>query len=574
MKIKSIKIDEIELSNFMTFDNYKMSNLSDYNIIFICGKNAYGKSTLTSESIFFTFFNKSLRYDKFIDLLSWGYDINNIKNDTFSKIKLSILDEKNDKHILSLQRNIINNSSIDRCVFDVSENDTGIFDGLYTAKNITSFNNELKELLDIDESIFTLLFLKSPFSQVIFDSNSELLSKITKSQYINELRNDFIKISNDIKLNINNIKSTITKQKDLIESIKSQLDKIIKEEDYNNNKTKLEKLIQEIVKYENEIKKFNNILFSENKKQKVYNAKREEINIFINKINTKIEQLQIEKEKLLNLIKVGNCPTCKQKISNNLYTNEIDKIDNVINELTEKRDENKERLGNANNVINELNSLIDNYINKKDEYNDKLRNVSNIKYSIEQIIKNYDENKKVNDNILINIKRTILDLEDELSILETDFKVISSISKVLLAKNSEYINIFYNNKIANFTLIFKSILVKLTSNKFYDVKIMLNNKPILNDNIQYKSLSTSEKKIVDISFVISYIIYLSLNLKFKVFILDEFFDNYDKENIIHIYNTIYDIAKKYDLQLIITSNKSDYLFDEIEKEQYIKVIDL
>ena len=67
---------------------------------------------------------------------------------------------------------------------------------------------------------------------------------------------------------------------------------------------------------------------------------------------------------------------------------------------------------------------------------------------------------------------------------------------------------------------------------------------------------------------------LSSNLKFKTFILDEFFDNYDKDNIIHIYNTIYNIAEEYGLQLFITTNKSDYLFDEIDRKSDIKILEL
>ena len=108
MKIQAIKIDDIELSNFMTFDKYKISDLSKYNLIFICGKNANGKSTLTSECINFTLFNSSLRYNKIIDLLKWGYDIKKYNNDTYSKIKFKIYDELNNSNELVITRNIVN----------------------------------------------------------------------------------------------------------------------------------------------------------------------------------------------------------------------------------------------------------------------------------------------------------------------------------------------------------------------------------------------------------------------------------------------------------------------------------
>ena len=569
MTIKSIKIDEIDLYNFMTFSKFNINNLSQYKIIFICGHNAQGKSTITSESIYFTFFNKPLRYGKIEELINWNYDYEK-KEKAYAKLSLSVIDNNNEKSFLTIKRNIVGS----RYEFEVSDNDNNLYDELYVAKNITNFNNSLKDILDINESIFSILYLKSPFSQVIFDSNSELLSKITKSEYINELRNDFKNIENNLRINVKNLRDSIEKQNELSESIKNQLNEILNEDDYKDNLKKIEKISLEISKIE---KMLNDMISKYNVDKSKYDDlinKKNKLQLLINKTNFYIDQLKKEKEEMLNLVNQGKCFTCKQHIEKDLYNIEIHNIDHKIEKYSDILNTSYDNFNKLNIFINNLNKKIISDQSNKEMMNDKIRSLSNFRATLKESISNHDKNKKNNHDILVKIRRTIIDLNDELSQIDSDYKIISSISKLLLAKNSEYINEFYNKKIYNFNIIFKSILSKLTNNKFYDVKILLNNKPILNENIQYKALSTSEKKFIDISFVIAYIIYLSSNLKFKTFILDEFFDNYDKDNIIHIYNTIYNIAEEYGLQLFITTNKSDYLFDEIDRKSDIKILEL
>jgi DNA repair exonuclease SbcCD ATPase subunit len=569
MSIKSIKIDEIDLYNFMTFDKFNINKLSQYKIIFICGHNAQGKSTITSEAPYFTFFNKPLRYGKIEELINWNYD-HKKEEEAYAKLSLSVLNDNNEESFLTVKRNIVGS----RYEFEVSDNDHNLYDELYIAKNIPSFNNSLKKILDINESVFSILYLKSPFSQVIFDSNSELLSKITKSEYINELRKDFKSIESDLRINIKNLRASIEKQNELSESIKNQLNEILNEDDYKDNLKKIEKISLEISKVE---KMLNDMVSKYNVDKTKYDNfinKKNQLQLLINKTNFYIDQLKKEKEEMLNLVKQGKCFTCKQDIEKDLYNIEIHNIDNKIKKYSDILNKSYDNFNKLNIIIDDINKKIISNQSNKEMLNDKIRSLSNLRATLKESIKNHDKNKKNNHDILVKIRRTIIDLNDELSQIDSDYKIISSISKLLLAKNSEYINEFYNKKIYNFNIIFKSILSKLTNNKFYDVKILLNNKPILNENIQYKALSTSEKKFIDISFVIAYIIYLSSNLKFKTFILDEFFDNYDKDNIIHIYNTIYSIADEYGLQLFITTNKSDYLFNEIDRKSDIKILEL
>ena len=167
-----------------------------------------------------------------------------------------------------------------------------------------------------------------------------------------------------------------------------------------------------------------------------------------------------------------------------------------------------------------------------------------------------------------------MDLNDEMNVVSSDYKIMESIAKIMLSKNSEYINLYYSNKIYDFNLIFKQILSKMTKGKYTSVTMKLNNRPTLNGHIEYESLSTSERKFIDLSFVMSYIVYLSTKLKLKSFILDEFFDNYDKDNIIHIYLMVLEIANKYNLQLFITTNMGEYLFSFMGDMEGVHIVTL
>jgi hypothetical protein len=48
----------------------------------------------------------------------------------------------------------------------------------------------------------------------------------------------------------------------------------------------------------------------------------------------------------------------------------------------------------------------------------------------------------------------------------------------------------------------------------------------------------------------------------------------NKENIIHIYNMIYELSISYDLQLVITTNMADYLFTYMGDMDDVKIVKL
>lgn len=557
------------MRNFMSYSDYSITDLSKYKIIFISGKNAKGKSTLTSEAPYFTLFGSPLRYNKISDLLSYYYAPDS-NEPAYSELGL-VFDMFDYTTNVTIRRNIIGD---DRYELTVTNDQTDRFNTLSSITKVPDFNKEVKKILDIDERKFNILYLKSPFSEVLFESDSDLLSSITKSQHINELRKEFSGVVGAVKSDMENMKVTIDKQNSLAESINKQLQSILDKTKQQEDTEKLTTIIKEIDDIESDIIKLNDSIKRVKVEYTTYNTKKRQGIEWTTKIDTHIKHLKQEKHKLVGLTERGKCPTCYQSIGKLLYHTEIESMEADIAKHLELYSKGTERLDEVIAKTDSLDKTINDYQDKIRLLNGKLRSLSGMKAQLQGAIDNFKDNKKNNDEILKKIRNTIMDLNDDLTALSSDYKILDSVSKVMLSKNSEYINKFYDNKIHGFNIIFKSILSKFTKGKYVDVSMKLNNKPTLNGHIQYESLSTSERKFIDLSFVMSYIIYLSTKLKLKTFILDEFLDNYDKENVTHIYNSIYELAMTYDLQLLVTTNMADYLFTYMGDIDDVKIIEL
>lgn len=552
----------------MTYTDYKLDNLAKYKIIFVSGKNAQGKSTLTSEAPFYCLFGNALRYPKNSQLLSWYYDPET-KDPAFSQLGLLFEFDTHKSNVL-IKRNIIGDDKYELQI----DNDDEYFSDLKSMVRVPDFNKEIKKLLDIDEKKFSILYLKSPFSSAIFETDSDLLASITKAQYINELRKDFQGIISSLKISIANLTTSIEKQNSLAESIYKQLQSVLDIDKQRNDREQLEKISSEIASLENEIKVATAIVLKHREEYKSLTVRKNKGIELTSQLKTIANQLKQEKDKLVRLTERGKCPTCEQPIAKTLYADNVSEIDEKISKSVEQYQDYVKRLNELNESINIIEENLNGVQNRQNEINSKLRTLSNVKSQLETNINTYKDTQTNNDEVLKQLRVNIIELNDELSILQSDYKILDSIAKLMLSKNSHYINMFFDKKIHHFNLVFRSILSKLTKGKYTSVSMKLNNKPTLNNHIEYESLSTSERKFIDLAFVISYIVYLSKKLKLKSFILDEFFDNYDRENIIHIYNMVHEAAIEHDLQLIITTNMADYLFNAMGDMEDVHIIEL
>jgi DNA repair exonuclease SbcCD ATPase subunit len=553
-----VKLNYIRLKNFMSFKDIELSNLDKYKIIFIMSSNATGKSTLTSEGLYYSFFGRSLRFKKIQNLLSRFY----VSGESFANIKLSINNKTNPTMYLDIKRYI---TGSDR-KFEISSNndESGIFEDMCNLSKVDKLNTYLKSLLEMDENKFSILYLKSPYSGSLFESNSTLLTSITKVQYFSDLRTDFHGIVKDLKSTLNIKKSHIDNQHNLLNSTKERL----KEVDINQTEK------QDNIKILSELEKKLRITKDESDRQlrrkKQANVNKEKRQLSLNvqqeqraKIEATLSHKRQQHVHYNKLIKAGKCPTCSQKINKELYSDDLNqifqdgiKLKNDLDAVQNGIKEIEKALYNINQFQNEIYNIEQKINNEIIMLNNQ---ISQLKHKIEQSeITNHN-----NTTIIEEIIKNIDSAQKEISEFEREFVILENIYSKLLNKKGEYINKFYTKKISGFTKLYSKILYDFTNGKYNTVTIDLNNYPVFNGSVIYESLSTSERKIVDLAFIIAYVAYLSQELKFKTFILDELLDNIDPENILNILNIIYNISVKYNLQIFLTSNMSDYIISNM-----------
>lgn len=567
--VDSVKINSITLKQFMSFDDIELTDLDKYKIIFILSTNATGKSTLTSEALYYTLFGRSLRFKKYASLLKRGY----IEGKAFSKFSLIINTKKNDTYF-NITRNIIDTPKFEVSIENDINND---FELLANAKGSDDLNMLIKKLFDIDETKFSILYLKSPFSGSLFESKSTLLASITKVDFFNGLRDDFIDITKDLKKTLE-IKTTyLNNQHNLLESTKKQLESFnTADKDKDENVTLLDQLKKNIFDKKNDF----NIALSK-KKQAIANreVRQRELSDLQGmkaKISTELNMKRSEYSKYSKLIKAGKCPTCSQLIGKSLYQDQLKELAVDGEKMSIQLKNVDDKLIDISKRISVILKYIDDAYNVEQNLSNNIINLNNRMAQIENKLQSDMTKKSIDIAVISQITSIIDEISSDIAILNKDYNILNNIYNTLLTKKGNYINKFYNQKIINFTVVYKTLLIKFTKGKFYEVKIDMDNTPTFNKNILYESLSTSERKIVDIAFIIAYIVYLSSQLKFKTFILDETFDSLDPLNMAHVYDTIYKIANEYNLQIFITTNMEQYVVQtaSISENTDVKLINL
>ncbi len=571
-----VKLSSIHLKQFMSFKEILLEDLEKFKIIFIMSTNATGKSTLTSEALHYALFGRALRFKKLQGLLNNKY----VNGEAFAKISLAVntssTADKIDFSYLDIRKNI---QSEPKFEVEARNDAAGLFDDFTEIRNVDKFTGAIKSMLDLDEKKFSILYLKSPFSESLFESKSTLLASITKVNFFNELRTDFNGIVKDLKKTLELKQGHLNQQSNLLESTKKQLTKYTMDKESEGADVQLitelqTSLAQKHTSIQNEIIRKNKAIGNRDKLnpeiQKLSNLKAQ--------LNTQISHKRTEYKRLQKLIAAGKCPTCEQVISGGIYDNQMKALHEEGQKLVTQVKEVDVQMPELNKRISSIIAFIDETYDTEQAINNHIISLNNQIAQLDSKLKNNTNKQKSDDMVLDQINKAITEIHNEITSLTRDYNILNKIFTKLLNKKGDYINRFYNQKIANFTNVYRELLKDFTNGKYHDVTIDMNNYPIFNGDILYESLSTSERKFVDIAFVISYIAYLSTELKFKTFVLDEFFDNFDQENVLRIYDIIYEIAKKYNLQIFITSNIADYIISNmhqyLETHPDVKIVNL
>lgn len=516
----------MSFDNFSTDFNYSHDRNS---FTIIMGENGSGKSCISSESIYFLIFGRGLRSNKNEDLINIYSDEAEISGDFI------VIDE-NYRMEFRITRKISRNStsSVKITIIHDDGKESNIFTAIRNLQHITKnniINSKLQEIFNTSHKDFMKTHLHSPYSSNIVPHEQSIIND-------NILFNIFKDIE-DINIIYIKCKKILDQLNLKISKYKEQLDylnNLINNHDNNLDEDSLNKLIMEI----NENK---------NKTIKLLNKLREDFNI-VNKnlitIDSNIISLKNKISELENRLRILSsevCPTCGRKIPQQEIekiikplNTEIEKNSKSLNKLLEDRKTNLNNLEIINRNINKINDKI---LLLDKEKNSILNKLENLKY-----IKNYDKIKK-------EINENIQNLSLEIQVIDELYNIFN--------KKSKYVskNIFNNIKKLTELLVY---IYKNISNsddriniEFVDNKISI----FLND-IPYSLLSTSQKKKLELVYILTIIAYSISKIKrrnLNIVILDEFFDSFDPDTVFKIiYNLVNMKSKNTNTQIIITSN--------------------
>lgn len=586
-------INKINLRNFYNFNNLTL-NFSKINII--TGRNGSGKTTITSELFSYILFGKSVKRNNIEDMITKG------QKSGFVEIEI---DNK-----LTIRRYLNDNKYRNKLI--IVEDKENIFNikNMYKTKDIEKM---IIDYLGIDYNEFVNIYLRYPeiktFTQnkdISFINNMLGIDKLFKFiddvsriyNFIDKQKKEYNlyleKYTNNIEEFNKKIEDLLKNKTDLNESLINDLKREIN--DLENEKRKMKEVL---LKINDKFNKYVEVIDKLRKEKDEYDKQKQEyINILTEK-KTIINNYTNELNKIKKVKKYEKCPFCLSKVDIKILEDkekeiisEIKNISNEVNKINEK--------------ISEIDKKISEYISKIEkleiEKKQKEREFTNkIKVSLDKLDKilkdkydklmHFEKSKNVNqiiDNIKTNIdilNKQIFEIEDKLNKINRDY-IISTFLKNIFNKKSKYIKMYYDLNISTYKQLTKEILNYFLDNTIEDIEINVDKDSFIFINgIPYTSLSSAQKKIVDLSFIFSYIILYTKNKKFIFFVLDEFFDNnLDADNskkllsyLLKLYNMI--SKKGIDIQLFITTNNIEF-FEEyirennINNQDFIKIIKL
>lgn len=550
-----IELLHLEASNILTFGDTPLcidfDNFNKSKKILITGINGAGKSSI-GDIISYAFFDKMLRNSKKQNIIN---DITECNLNIY--IEFKVIYENDSFDLFKIYKNKATKKS--NQIIKIFKNDIELNDNI---NNLHIFDNFSYENLK-NTNIVTCLN-KNIFNMSIQEKR-EYFENIFNLEYLNELKEKYIKKYKTISENIKNKKYKIDEN----ESIINKLNKI-------NSKLKNE--------YENEIKKNNEIKNNllelidtdkekikklKNKYEIVSNEKPKYIS-YIEKAKNKILKYKILINENNNKIKFFNenntCNTCNNNISeeykiknisiineeNNKYEEELNKLNNILIDITNKYN----KIDKLYNSLNKSIILISNEIKNNLE---KIKDI-NEKYNLNDIIKDNEDN--INSAILENDEfKKLIEIDKSnlniYNIINNNILNDDGYRYYVISSYIDDINNNLNSLIKNFeTLQNINIFIKP------DLDIIITNG---NREKDFEEFSKGEQQVL---YILLLIVLLQLRKNNKIlsfYIFDELFDtNLSEENTKKIISIIFDLFK--DDTIFIVSHKVslyDLKFDNI-----------
>lgn len=567
-----MRIKSLELENFLSFKKSGLNfieNNDELPTIFVVNginydnddddaSNGSGKSAFIGESVFYNIFGRGLRGTnkklKLNDMIKYG------ANKMFNNVTYYIKNDGIEQEMTIERVKSIKGAS----TMDI------MIDGEEKTKRLKSLSeNEIRAYIDFSPEVFSqvIVYYKDNLNllSMNFAQRLDLFKNIVDISILDtyyEKFKDFKNLNNkfldalDIKL-----KGT----KDILNIIDNNKDEYISY--LYKNKEEIEKNIAEseliAIADTTEFQRQQKIV-----KEKINNYKEELTTISNNLFKNRSDKDKIEKEiKKFNSLSGGDCPTCKQPISNDYSDILIKEYQKNIEEINKNNIEFIEQEKEIQKNIKSLNS-------KAESIEEEINKIKMETMSREQKIRNYkSELVKINNEIKNNqtnpsenINKT--KYENVLHCLET---AIANRERWKLL-NEYWFNMFAPKSLLRSSIIRKYIVILSDIFEYYVSKLYNNeitgsleidddgNIDILlfKDNFEsnYWQLSSGERKRIDLAMMFSLYEFTSnLNSNIpKFMILDEIYDSLDYPGRLAVTTTLVELQQRHNIDLYIISH--------------------
>lgn len=564
-----MKIKSIELNNFFSYENQKISFNTDENNLYIINGNNYdsedveasngsGKSVLIGESISYNLFGKSLRGS--------SRKMNQDKMVKFGSNNMSVNVEYTTPESNMMIKRIKNSSTSKVEIIRDSHNES--------KKDKKLNDKDIKELIGLDAEAFKhILFYYDDNVSLLsmnYSQRLEFFKDLTKLEILDtyyDKTKTFIDFNNKYKdkminkkSNVENIISIVKENKnEYIEFLKNKIEEMKKD---LTEKSKSDVFYIDLTDSENKIKKYNlyinkinDILNNFNSNEKICNSE-----------NLKYKK-EIEMANKLNETPI--CPLCKQKVKkedvektishyNELIEMNNDKIKeiykekkvykNKLDEIEDKKDELEKEYNNNKYKINKIQMIVENLERDIKKTENELKDV------IDKTNKNKDISLTEYDKQLINYNKAINirnDWDKKLDYWKKVFSPKSNLRVILLKK---YIDVlsdifeYYLSRLYSGELVGK---FQIDDDSNIDILIYKNN-----FELDYWNLSSGERKRVSLALILSLYEFsdnILTNLP-KFMLLDEILTNIDKPGIERCLSVISEFQEKHDMDVFIISH--------------------
>lgn len=500
-----MNIHKIRITNFKSiygvqefdFDNIK-------GLIKLSGPIGSGKTTL-GEAILFGLYGK-VKDHKIPNLVAW-----NTANST-----VEIWLESFGKEIY-INRNVFEPTSVKidgKEMQASSKNDyQTLLEEYYDVPKIA-----VENMCIISFNQFASLAKMNPFQTKCF--LDDVFGFKTFTQYNDEVVNE----KKDAQSENTKLKASVEEIENQIDMLKRNKEKQQQElainmdiDDMNNKRNKY---VEEGKHYKEEKEKvlveYNDKITShKNERDKHHNKKLELATL------GKQQKLQYEK------FKSGVCPTCGHAIDSSLINSYKEKMNEYADEWRKEDKLEKQEIDTINNLQNECTEKTSVYDNKMSNLRTEIGNIdkaiSVYKSNMDVLKNNFDTLISESEQRLADTKEKLLksDIEigqwnemNELFSKTLRYKLLDTLIPHINSNIQSYINKLEQNYIVKFDQEFKChIYVDNAENE-----------------IAYNDLSTGQKKTLDICIIFGILSCVISNVNFSVFFLDELFSNFDSDS--------------------------------------------